>query len=276
MSMRKIDEIIIHCSATREGRHFTETDIDRWHRARGFNGIGYHYVIYLDGTVAPGRPESQIGAHCLGHNARSIGLCYIGGLGADGRPKDTRTPAQRAAIKRLTGELLKRYPGVSIHGHREFAAKACPSFDVAGELLRGLIPSLVLLILMLASCSTHKVATSEITEYSVTSEHSDTSELTAATELLEMEADSVRRVVEFRDSGQRRVTVSIYAPRMRKAESDATQVSTRVVREDTAAAAESTATETKTEPRGRGFIFGVLATLSLLGVILIIRRFRTQ
>lgn len=129
--MRKIDQIIIHCSATPEGRNVTVADIDRWHRARGFQGIGYHYVVYLDGTVAAGRDEHRAGAHCRGHNSRSIGVCYIGGCDAEMRPKDTRTPAQRSALRRLVSELRQRYPGATVHGHREFAAKACPSFDIA-------------------------------------------------------------------------------------------------------------------------------------------------
>ncbi|MBP5691206.1 MAG: N-acetylmuramoyl-L-alanine amidase, partial [Bacteroidaceae bacterium] len=78
--MRKITEIIIHCSATPQGVDYTVADIDRWHRQRGFNKIGYHYVIYRDGSIHQGRPVEEIGAHCIGHNAHSIGVCYIGGL----------------------------------------------------------------------------------------------------------------------------------------------------------------------------------------------------
>ena len=132
--MRKITEVIVHCSATPEGRPFTVADIDRWHRARGFHGIGYHYVIYLDGSLHAGRSEERIGAHCKGHNAQSIGVCYIGGCAADGRtPKDTRTPAQRAALTDFLGRLKRRFPGIRIYGHRDFAAKACPSFDATSE-----------------------------------------------------------------------------------------------------------------------------------------------
>lgn len=129
--MREITEIILHCAATPEGRDFTVADIDRWHRQRKFDGIGYHYVIYRDGSVHPGRPVERQGAHCTGHNARSIGVCYIGGCAADGKtPKDTRTPAQRKALERLVRELMGKYPRATVHGHNEFAAKACPSFDV--------------------------------------------------------------------------------------------------------------------------------------------------
>lgn len=129
--MRKISEIIVHCAATAEGKEFTVADIDRWHRARKFDGIGYHYVIYRDGTVHAGRPVERVGAHCTGHNRQSIGVCYIGGCAADGKtPKDTRTSAQRAALVSLVKKLLRQYPGASVHGHNEFANKACPSFNV--------------------------------------------------------------------------------------------------------------------------------------------------
>ncbi len=129
--MRKIDKIIIHCTATPEGRPVSVRDIDGWHRARGFRMIGYHYLVGLDGTVSVGRPESDMGAHCSGHNLHSIGVCYAGGIDRDTfQPKDTRTPEQRQALRRLVAELKLRYPGASVHGHREFAAKACPCFDV--------------------------------------------------------------------------------------------------------------------------------------------------
>lgn len=133
--MRVIKEIIVHCTATPEGRAVTVADVDRWHRARGFKSIGYHYLVYLDGSVHRGRDESQAGAHCKGHNVASIGVCYVGGLSRDnGRPMDTRTPAQRLALRRLVDELMARYPGATVHGHCEFAAKACPCFDVGRSL----------------------------------------------------------------------------------------------------------------------------------------------
>jgi len=128
--MRKIDEIIVHCTATPEGRAVTVADVTRWHKARGFRTIGYHYLVYLDGSVHPGRPLAEAGAHCTGHNARSVGVCYVGGCDKNMRPKDTRTPAQRTALRKLVAELKLRFPDASIHGHREFAAKACPSFDI--------------------------------------------------------------------------------------------------------------------------------------------------
>lgn len=131
--MRKIDKIIIHCSATPEGKSFTVADIDRWHRDRGWQGIGYHYVIYLDGSTHKGRSEEIIGAHCSGQNAHSIGICYIGGLDASGKAKDTRTPAQKKALHELVSDLKTRYPEATVHGHNEFANKDCPCFDVKNE-----------------------------------------------------------------------------------------------------------------------------------------------
>jgi N-acetylmuramoyl-L-alanine amidase len=131
--MRKIDKIIIHCSATKAGQHFTVKDIDQWHKARGFAKIGYHYVIYLDGTVHKGRPEEEMGAHCLGRNSSSVGICYVGGLDLDGKPSDTRTEAQKASLISLVDDLKVKYPKAEIYGHYEFAAKACPCFDVKKE-----------------------------------------------------------------------------------------------------------------------------------------------
>ena len=132
--MRKINEIIVHCAATQEGKDSTDQQNDSWHRQRGLRCIGYHYVIYRDGSVHCGRPESQVGAHCTGHNANSIGVCYIGGCAADGKtPKDTRTDAQKASLLKLLRELKAKYPVAAIHGHRDFANKACPSFDATKE-----------------------------------------------------------------------------------------------------------------------------------------------
>lgn len=132
--MRKIDEIIIHCSATAEGKDFNAADIDRWHKQRGFKKIGYHYVIKLDGTIEKGRGVEEIGAHCLNHNKNSIGICYIGGLSSDGKtPKDTRTTEQKKALWKLIVELLIKYPNATIHGHRTYAAKACPCFNAEEE-----------------------------------------------------------------------------------------------------------------------------------------------
>lgn len=129
--MREINRIILHCSATPEGKDYTVTDIDRWHKANGWQGIGYHYVVYRDGSVHKGRDLAVAGAHTSGYNKDSIGVCYIGGVAVDGRtPKDTRTPAQRRALRVLVEQLQKQFPNATIHGHYEFAAKACPSFKI--------------------------------------------------------------------------------------------------------------------------------------------------
>lgn len=129
--MRKIKEIIVHCTATKEGKNYTVSQIRRWHLQRGFSDIGYHFVIYLDGTIVRGRPVEQIGAHCLKHNRHSIGVCYVGGLDSTGRfAKDTRTEAQKQSLTALLSLLHVKYPQASIHGHREFANKSCPCFDV--------------------------------------------------------------------------------------------------------------------------------------------------
>ena len=132
--MRKISEIIVHCSATAELRDFGAKDIDLWHKAQGWDCIGYHYVVRIDGTIEEGRPVERIGAHCKGHNAYSIGVCYVGGLTADGKtPKDTRTAAQKAALLSLIRRLKSNYPGAKVYGHMDFAKKACPCFEAREE-----------------------------------------------------------------------------------------------------------------------------------------------
>lgn len=131
--MRNITKIIIHCSATPEGREVSVQEISRWHRLRGFNNIGYHYVIGLNGEIHTGRPIEQAGAHCRGQNRDSIGVCYIGGCDHNLNPKDTRTPAQKASLRQLVARLKTLHPEATVHGHCEFAAKACPCFDVKGE-----------------------------------------------------------------------------------------------------------------------------------------------
>lgn len=132
-SKRLITKIIVHCSATKEGKDYTAADIRQWHLARGFSDIGYHYVVYRDGTVQPGRNVNIAGAHCLGQNTNSIGVCYIGGLDSNNNPKDTRTPAQKQALIKLLTQLKKMYPKATIHGHNEYANKACPCFNAFKE-----------------------------------------------------------------------------------------------------------------------------------------------
>ena len=134
VTMRKINEIIVHCSATPEGKDFTVADINKWHLQRGFNKIGYHFVIYRDGTCHEGRKLDEVGAHCVRHNSNSIGICYIGGCAKDGKtPKDTRTEAQKKALITLIKSLKSKFPGITVCGHRDYSSKACPSFDAKTE-----------------------------------------------------------------------------------------------------------------------------------------------
>tara|TARA_R100000541_G_scaffold17153_2_gene26963 strand:- start:21281 stop:21694 length:414 start_codon:yes stop_codon:yes gene_type:complete len=133
--MRKIDKLIIHCSATRECDDSVNASvIDRWHKARGWKGCGYHFIVLINGTIETGRMIDEVGAHVKGMNKSSLGICYIGGLERDGKtPKDTRTPQQKESLLLLIKTLNKIYPGATLHGHNEFSNKACPSFDVQSQ-----------------------------------------------------------------------------------------------------------------------------------------------
>ena len=130
--MRRITKIILHCSATVEGKDFTVADIDKWHRERGFKKIGYHYVIYRNGEVHQGREEEEVGAHCIGYNNSSIGICYIGGLNYAMQPRDTRTIEQKESLLKLVKHLMEKYnlTLMDIHCHNEYAKKACPCFKI--------------------------------------------------------------------------------------------------------------------------------------------------
>lgn len=145
---RKVTDIIVHCSATAEGRDFRAKDIDTWHRRRGFRKIGYHFVVDIDGSIELGRPLGEAGAHVAGHNGNSIGICYVGGLGKDSEPKDTRTDAQKESLLFLIRSLKKRMPTViRVAGHRDYSPdldgdgviephewiKSCPCFDAEKE-----------------------------------------------------------------------------------------------------------------------------------------------
>ena len=133
-SRRQINEIIIHCTDTEEGRDYTVDDVRRWHKERGWSDVGYHYLIYRNGSVVAGRDVDLIGAHCSGHNSYSIGVCYVGGRGKDGKCRDTRTLQQRAAMSNLLIELRLRYPQAVIVGHSFWDhKKQCPCFDAAKE-----------------------------------------------------------------------------------------------------------------------------------------------
>ena len=129
--MRDLNRIILHCSATREGKDFSVDTIREWHvNGRGWSDIGYHWVIRLDGSIEVGRPLEKSGAHTKGHNKDSVGVCYIGGCDADGKPKDTMNPEQEKAWRMIVLSLRTLYGDLTIHGHNEFAKKACPSFIV--------------------------------------------------------------------------------------------------------------------------------------------------
>lgn len=131
--MRTITLIIIHCSAVRPNQTSSVAQIDQWHKKQGWKCIGYHYVIRRDGSIEQGRPESMVGAHCLNHNQHSIGICYEGGLDANGKPADTRTEAQKRSMRTLLKQLKAKYPKALIMGHNVFADKSCPCFDAAKE-----------------------------------------------------------------------------------------------------------------------------------------------
>ena len=134
VNKRTIKELIVHCSATPEGKDYSVDIIRQWHLQRGFSDIGYHYVTYRDGSIHIGRDESIIGAHCTGHNTNSIGVCYIGGCASDGKtPKDTRTLQQKESLLSLLKTLKVKYPNAKIYPHYKFAAKACPSFNAEEE-----------------------------------------------------------------------------------------------------------------------------------------------
>lgn len=149
-SKRRIDYIAVHCTATPEGRDYTVEQIRRDHLKRGFSDVGYHYIVYRDGTVHLGRDVNIAGAHVSGHNPYSIGIAYVGGLENDPRKaykdldaKDTRTDAQKASLQSLLMDLRKLYTKATIQGHRDFSPdlnhngtiepsewiKDCPSFD---------------------------------------------------------------------------------------------------------------------------------------------------
>lgn len=140
-TVRYINDIILHCTATLPGQDVGVPEVRAWHRAQGWKDIGYHYLVRLDGSIERGRPISQPGAHCYGHNAHSIGVAYVGGLDENSQPSDTRTEAQKAALLKLLANLTLMYR-CSIHGHRDYANKACPCFDAQCE-YKGLYKQLV-------------------------------------------------------------------------------------------------------------------------------------
>tara|TARA_R110000782_G_scaffold212361_1_gene300413 strand:+ start:1179 stop:1583 length:405 start_codon:yes stop_codon:yes gene_type:complete len=132
--MRKINKIIIHCSATPEGRDVSPEEIKRWHvEERGWSDVGYHFIITIDGVVHSGRPLEIQGAHTKGHNSESIGICYVGGMDKEMKSaKDTRTEEQKESLVNLICELKDIYD-CKVYGHNNFSNKECPSFDAKNE-----------------------------------------------------------------------------------------------------------------------------------------------
>ena len=146
--MRKLNEIVIHCLATEQGKEFSVKQITKWHvKGRGFRNIGYHFVIHIDGKIERGRPLAQMGAYAKGHNRNSIGVVYVGGL-INGKPADTRTVPQIHALRGLVEALKSAFNIVKVVGHRDLSVdlngdgviskqermKECPCFDVATEI----------------------------------------------------------------------------------------------------------------------------------------------
>ena len=155
--MRKIDLIVIHCSATRENTDYSPEQLESDHKARGFLRAGYNFYIRKSGEVVNLRPLEQIPAHARGHNKHSIGICYEGGLDRNGKAKDTRTDAQKRAMRELVADICKRYEIVDVLGHRDTSPdkdgngiverwewlKECPCFEVKDEFVNFLRPVIV-------------------------------------------------------------------------------------------------------------------------------------
>lgn len=132
--MRAISKIIIHCSATPEGRDVSVEDLRKWHvEERGWSDIGYHFFIDLNGEIHECRPLERTGAHTRGHNFDSIGVCYAGGLDLDHQAKDTRNSLQKESLQHLLCQLKGLYPKSVVYGHNDFSSKECPSFNAKEE-----------------------------------------------------------------------------------------------------------------------------------------------
>jgi len=259
----KVRYIVVHCTATPRGRDVTVAEVDAWHRARGFASIGYHYLVRIDGTIEKGRAEDRIGAHCLGKNACSIGVCYVGGVECDGRtPCDTRTPAQRTALVKLLTDLRRRYPKAEICGHRDFAAKACPSFDATAEYRAlGLV---VFAGVVLTACSARREASSVSTADIAATRHAQVD-----LEALRAYSDSLvvrmyRPQVEV-DTAARFVADSVVLTRV---EQRALATTATVEVADTAVVRADVATETKTAATAPGS--GTLSAVGTLAIAVIV------
>lgn len=131
---KSTDWLVVHCSATRPSQDIGSKEIFGWHRARGFIAIGYHYVIRRDGSLEIGRPDDVVGAHAVGVNANSVGICMVGGVDDKLQPENNFTAAQYGMLHGLLSNLKDKYPTAQIIGHRDVPGtkKACPSFDAKG------------------------------------------------------------------------------------------------------------------------------------------------
>lgn len=199
--MRKITHIVVHCSATPNGKEVSAKEIDRWHRQRGFAKIGYHFVIHLDGSVSKGRELEEPGAHVSGHNATTIGICYVGGVDANDPKKalDTRTAAQRDRLFKLITELKKRFPDAEVLGHRDFpgVAKACPCFDTRKWWAEANKQATSAVTAPTAPKQAHKVAEGD-TLYSIARKYGTTlGKLTAANPGVRVEALKIGQVINL-------------------------------------------------------------------------------
>jgi len=132
--MRKISLIVLHCDGIRPEQHNSVESIGNYHRTKGWNGIGYHFWVSRDGTAYPGRALEKAGAHCVGHNRHSVGICYEGGLDSAGESADTRTPQQVKALRKLVEQMHAHFPDAVIVGHHDLNPdKPCPCFDAVSE-----------------------------------------------------------------------------------------------------------------------------------------------
>ena len=135
--MRPINEIIIHCTDTPITMDIGAAKIDEWHKEKGWDCVGYHFVVKLNGEIEPGRAIDKVGAHCKWHNKYTIGICYVGGrVVSNGKVsfQDTRTPEQIRSLYLLVKFLLHCYPSITkVSGHNDYSLKKCPCFDVHAE-----------------------------------------------------------------------------------------------------------------------------------------------
>ena len=131
--MKDVKWIVIHCSYTKVGQKVTVDDLDNFHQAKGWACCGYHWVIYQDGSIHPGRAEKFAGAHVKHYNQHAIGVCYIGGTDCEFEPADTRTREQKIALDAVLQTLKAVWPEAEITGHKDWEATACPSFNARRE-----------------------------------------------------------------------------------------------------------------------------------------------